>query len=278
MRAVLTGVMLVCAYRLAAVAEAAPLLEFFPPTVYDADTSAMDQALGFVGGIVEDFEDDMLIPGLSVTLVGTLGGYDLYPYHGNPRRYQYPNGEWDGPYSGQNLEEGWPASSQEGHRSRTIFTLPEKTIAFGIGLSHVNLAQVLLVNGVVLQNPTSVLSGWSTTGDRNGYLKITAEPGETIQTVEFRQKVVAGSIEEIIFDHLIVQPLPEPAGLPVAAVGILALRRRRPRCIAAMILEPSPPRFHRYVESGLIVLAVGNRLPVEAAKRRLPPALPVFDR
>ena len=234
MRANIVGAILVCAFRLAAVADAAPSLEFFPPTIYDADTSAMNQALGLVGGAAEDFEDGMLIPGLSVTLVGYLGGYDLYPYHGDPRRYHYPNGEWNGPYSGQNLEEGWPMSSQVGHRTRTIFTLPEGTGTFGIGLSHVNEPQVLLVNAVVVQDPTSALPGWSTTGDRNGYLKITAGAGETLQTVEFRQKVVAGGIEEIIFDHLVVRPVPEPAGLPLVAVGMFLLRRRRGRA------EPQP--------------------------------------
>ena len=56
---------------LAVPAHAGMILNFFPASVYNANTPAMYSTLGINGGyMVDDFEDSTLLPGLSISLSG----------------------------------------------------------------------------------------------------------------------------------------------------------------------------------------------------------------
>jgi hypothetical protein len=171
----------------------------------------MDMNLGITGHDIEDFEDQTLIPGLSITMIGTFAGPNDDQFGpvtiAPPRQAVQP--PWDGTHMLSNL----PPTG--GHRSRTIFSFSRVVRSFGIGLFSFEASHDVHVevNGVKVIDSIASMPGYGSNDGRNGYLLIHAGAGNSIQTVEFEQTIAtAGTgISEIQFDHLAVSDVPEPS-------------------------------------------------------------------
>lgn len=198
-------------------------VEVIHPSAYSADTVAMDAALGITGLVIEDFEDLDLVPGLRVATTSP----DSAPTSVLPNRYLdgsefFVNNSWDGPGALVNTVNNWswfcsnPNCSLGNIAQRRTFLLPG-TSKFGVGLGNFQADVVdhaLLVNGVEVVAALESLPGFvSGINLRNGYLVITAGPGEIINEVAFELRqngtktpIGGASGDGLIFDRLAFAP------------------------------------------------------------------------
>jgi len=164
-----------------------PTITMFGPSAYNANTSAMDATLGVTGYEIEDFEDAILLPGLSET---HSGYYFNLPEHAGPSA-------WDG------------SGNKALFFSGTVtFTLPPGVRSVGVGFGFIDRnGQTVQINGKSAVD-FSVLSGFVFHHNgRNGYLRIDAVDGApSISTVTFSSYVELYSL-----DHLALK-LPDDDG------------------------------------------------------------------
>ena len=164
-----------------------PTITMFGPSAYNANTSAMDATLGVTGYEIEDFEDAILLPGLSET---HSGYYFNLPEHAGPSA-------WDG------------SGNKALFFSGTVtFTLPPGVRSVGVGFGFIDRnGQTVQINGKSAVD-FSVLSGFVFHHNgRNGYLRIDAVDGApSISTVTFSSYVELYSL-----DHLALK-LPDADG------------------------------------------------------------------
>jgi hypothetical protein len=188
----------------------------------------MDMNLGILGHEIEDFEDQTLIPGLAITMIGTFAGPNDSQF--GPVTFAPPRQAIQPPWDGSSMLYNLPPV--DGHRSRTIFSFSRVVRSFGIGLFSFEASHDvhLEVNGVKVVDSIASMPGYGSNNGRNGYLRIHAGTGDSIQTVEFEQTVAtaATGISEIQLDHLAVSDVPEPAtyALALAALCIVTGGRR----------------------------------------------------
>ena len=183
-------------------------------TTYDPDTSSMNAALGITPGyIVEDFEDSVLQPGLSIMIPGHSS---FTVVHGAG----VADEKWDGDCVLQNLDE----TPQDGRDVEFSFSTP--VTRFGVGIGHLEQPTEVVVNGSVLIGNITSVAGWNSGGPnvRNGYLWITASDGDLISSVLFNG---ADQSDTIYFDH--AAWIPTPASAPLLAAPLLLIARRRRR-------------------------------------------------
>jgi hypothetical protein len=180
-------------------------ITYLGPENYNPDVNQTNANLGIDDTfIVEDFEDTILIDGLTIT--DNVDGVGTY------RTLNYSN--WDG------------SSSLYGHPGfalhSPLFSFDTAVYSFGIGLAgyqpSANTTE-FFVNGV---SQGALL--FDENGSRNGYLFITAESGESISSIGFTQPENDG----IAYDHLAVQynapvPVPVPATMWLFGSGLLGL-------------------------------------------------------
>ena len=199
-------------------------VEVIHPSVHSADTAAMDAALGITGLVIEDFEDVNLVPGLRVATTNP----DSAPTSVLPNLYLdgsgvFNNNSWDGPGALVNTVNNWSWFCSDSRcalgniAQRRTFLLPAAS-KVGIGLGNFQAEIVdhaVLVNGVEVVGAIESLPGFvNGVNVRNGYLTITAGPGEAINEVaiELRQNgtkatVAGASGDGLIFDRVAFAPL-----------------------------------------------------------------------
>jgi len=184
------------------------IITSFPSTVYSSDTNAMNASLGIDETyVIEDFEDNTLIAGLTVS--------DYTDGIGSPTFVSNAVIVWDG---GRGFVSGLAQPIQD-----PTFSFADEIMRFGIGISDYQPefygVSEILVNGFSVGSIP--VSGTL----RDGYIFITAGEGESINTVTFLQ---AGN-DSILYDHLAAKmgKAPIPSTLVLIGLGLAGLGCRR---------------------------------------------------
>lgn len=170
-----------------------------------------DVTLGFTCPVIESFEAAQLVPGLSVSWIagaGTIGPVTTLPKIFQPQVEDnlFSPGVWDGNY---NLISGYGNLSQPYNDAtkwgNVEFAIAGGTTQIGFSLQQMNLNNQLVVNGVNVGGISTITGGAiNTSGQRNGFLKITATGGDKINTV----RIVNLSGDGFTIDHLIFNGSP----------------------------------------------------------------------
>lgn len=214
----------VLAFAVLAFAGSAParavVLESVPPTAWQL----ADRDLGFVNAAVEDFEDTTLVPGLTYQVQSravpdaaaraTLPG--LFDPASDTFGDAFNAGAWDGTRVAINTPDNQShAYSDAGQWGRQTFFFAGGVARVGFSLENLQKSPTLLVNGAMLgtiptlAGTTNVALG----GGRNGYLIVTAERGERIESVTLDNNANG---DGWAVDHLLIQ-----ADLPSGVVVFL---------------------------------------------------------
>ena len=231
-------------------------LTFFHPSTYDANTAAMDAALGTTGFQFEDFEDTILLPGLSYTIDGSQ--HAPVTFNSLPNVFiqngTRPAEFWAGPGQLTNLHSNACANWDSGFCSETrddrvTFNLAGGTTSVGIGLGGFQSINppspispltdhTLYINGTAVPGTLESLAGaaWvSDPWDRNVYLVMTLELGDALITSFGFANNIPGNVDIIEFDHLAIgatgpNPVPIPAAIwlfGTALIGLVGFGKRR---------------------------------------------------
>jgi len=229
-----------------AAAVAGIVVTFFPGSTYSPDIAAMDAALGISGYAIEDFEDTLLLPGLTIAFDGNINdtSYGILPKtFDSAGESQTANNFWDGTRVLTNAGNGTNGPFLPPAATNTTFSLATPTAVLGLGLANFQSAtssstnpfpvtdHTLFVNGVALGTVES-LAGAAWTGGvevRNVYVRVAGTEGELIHSLRFRNDSAS---DFLVFDRLAVYAppvvVPEPSawlGLGVAAVCLASKRR-----------------------------------------------------
>jgi hypothetical protein len=191
------------------------IITYFNSSNYNSDINAMNTSLGIDASfIVEDFENNTLIDGLTVT--DNFDGVGMY-------RLLSRSDAWDGSM----VLYGHPSYALRS----PLFSFDLAVSVFGISISGYQPGSgttELFINGV---SQGALMSGSTAATQRNTYLKIEAEAGEAITSVGFTQPVNDG----IGYDHLSVSYgsvaiVPEPATSALLLLGLACIGLRSRKC------------------------------------------------
>jgi hypothetical protein len=218
-------------------ARAAVITSFDPLVVFSGTSpqqqAALNAAVGITGFAIEPFEapadaDYPLIHGLAV------GFWGLDPITVFGTRYHEIQWHLDTTFEWDEMMAFAPgfAYPPENLFGDTVFVLSPGATSFGIGISDVETDVRLLVNGVDFGLLRSLPNYHRVQDDaREVYIRIDALPGEPpLREIRFRSE--GDPSNQIGFDHLAVQLVPEPSTLALTLCSVLSglvfkYRRRR---------------------------------------------------
>lgn len=201
------------------------------------DWKTTDVALGISGFNVEDFEDTVLVAGLQVQLTDSTNSYgptstlpktfDPSSDDPNPGKVFLP-GIWDGSHLLLNRNSNPPSTYLDFEWGDITFHVPAGTRSLGFSLQNMELTAPLSINGSFQINLNSV--PLITTGSGpNGYIRIDADPLETIYSVTIQNSVTGGTGDGLAFDHVAFSLVPVPGAvwlLGSGLIGIAGFRRK----------------------------------------------------
>jgi hypothetical protein len=170
---------------------------------------------------LEDFEDNILFPGLLID-AGT-GFTSTFPTAGLPRiDDSFPASAWDGVGAFFNTEATGVT---------TTFRFSTPSAFWGVGISDLDGTDLSLsVNGSVLVSSVRSLPAFAAIDESPQiYLTIEKSPGDApIQDVAF---TVSGQGGSVAFDHLVSTPIPEPSTALLLGIGMMGLSIRRRKAL-----------------------------------------------
>ncbi len=164
----------------------------------------LDNTVGLNGAIIEDFEDNTLINGLSLTFNGASPGVFT---------------------AGQGLWDGTQAFVTNSFAVPTVFTYTPGADTFAVGIGDVETALPVEVNGQTIILDIRNISGYNRVSDnsREVYIRIDREQGDTAIT---EVRFAAPASDGIVFDHLAVfnsATVPEPATYTMSLIALIGL-------------------------------------------------------
>ncbi len=204
---------------------AAARAEFHVTVVPPESWGAPDADLGVAGGVVEDFEDQDLAPGLLVELSaggGVFGGAAMDvlpavfdPLLDDPYGDAFVIGVWDGARVLLNTVGNVAVEYGATDFRRVRLHVPGGTAWIGLSLQQLTGNDGLFVNGLSLGRVSGL--GLTPTPGRNGYVIIASDdPAEPITSVAF-----GGGGDAFVMDHVVFAPAGQ---VPLEAAGWSALK------------------------------------------------------
>ena len=202
------------------ISQARSITTYSPADVYHPDSSVLNSNVGLDEGyVIEDFEDETLVPGLSFDppaagLDFRVGSVSFWT-----------NDAWDG---SQMLINNAGGSATGRPWGNVKFNFAGGIDALGIGISNIQrTASTFWVNGI--EQGTLIGDFGAPNGlGRSIYLVIENEVGDDPIT-SFMYDIKGYSVESVTFDHLALRGLepessvPEPSTLMLVGTGALGL-------------------------------------------------------
>ncbi|HPF69489.1 MAG TPA: hypothetical protein PLQ13_02365 [Candidatus Krumholzibacteria bacterium] len=214
----------------ACLALAPPVRAAVHVTVVDpAAWGADDDSLGVAGGVVEDFEDPQLAPGLLVELAGSDGVFSgagsgvlpavFDPVHDDPYGDAFVPGVWDGSHVLLNTVGNVAVEYGATDFRRVRIAVPGGASRIGLSLQQLTGNDALEVDGVALGRVASF--GITPTPGRNGYVIVASDdPAAPLTSVSF-----GGVGDAFVIDHVVFVPAGQVAAPPAAWGRVHALYR-----------------------------------------------------
>ena len=210
--------------------------------VYNAFTTwgLSDAALGVSGYQIEDFEDVNLVSGLQVGVVSPNG--NLNPTSTLPNTFKPSDdafgtaftigggGVWDGEHGVINTRTNqtfpYGETTSWGNLS-FYFTAGADSIGFSMQQADRDVE--LYINDSLVGTISALMPTVPLSGGRQGYIRIDATGGDTINSIKFRDPTPGtnGFADGYMFDHVAFRAVPEPATCLVLAGGLLGVLKRR---------------------------------------------------
>ncbi len=187
-------------------------ISYFSPSVFNgSNMTATNQALGVSDYMFEDFDDNTLIPGLTITAtVNIPNSYMSYP---STRVHQGSStsgistssiASWAG-----NQKIIYPQVVANIHR----FDFAQGISSFGIGIAEIDDIggpHAIYVNGQDTGLRVESLSGFVRTGGRNLYVRVDAGTGEQITSFALQTTTTnTNDVESLFFSHLAFKEAPD---------------------------------------------------------------------
>lgn len=185
---------------------------FFPPGAFSKDTDAMNIELGITGYVIEDFEDEALVSGLTIYYSNTVPDTVIDKL---PNLLKSVSQPWDGARTVGNSTTNVFFGNSFKYAQRIDFLFAPPVISVGVGLAGFQSLDTpmwpitdhrLFINGSLVGNTLEELAApdWvPALSERNVYLRVDAEAGEVIHSIGFENIQAAPTTEDFLeFDHL----------------------------------------------------------------------------
>lgn len=186
-------------------------VRFVGPELWGAD----DEALGLGGGVVEDFEDLPLAPGLEIEIADAAGQFTgegwttlpavFDPVNGDPYGDAFATGVWDGQHVLVNTAGNQAIDYGSPDWRPVALRVPGGAAWIAVASQQVTVNHVLVVNDQPLGRLAAL--GFNLGADRNGLLVVASDdPGQPVFSVRF-----GGGGDAFVLDHVVFAPVGQVA-------------------------------------------------------------------
>ena len=174
-----------------------------------------DEALGLGGGVVEDFEDLLLAPGLEIEISNAAGQFTgegwttlpavFDPVDGDPYGDAFATGVWDGQHVLVNTAGNQAIDYGSPDWRPVALRVPGGAAWIAAACQQVTVNHVLVVNDQPLGRLAAL--GFNLGADRNGVLVVASDdPGQPVFSVRF-----GGGGAAFVLDHVVFAPVGQVA-------------------------------------------------------------------
>lgn len=201
--------------------QAETMVDFISPAFWGQP----DEDIGLGGGIVEDFEDHTLAPGLFIEISDADGNFTgagsntlpnlCDPVNGDPHGDSFNTGVWDGSHVLVNTEFNEIINYGSQDWRPVAFYVPEGTSWIAIASQQVTINHFLYVNGERMDRLETL--GFQLSTGPNGVMIVRSDnPENLIHSVSF-----GGRGDAFTVDHVVIAP---PGSLPSQTVTMGSIK------------------------------------------------------